>query len=149
MPYSKSIKKWKKRLITWIKESDDADDSKLKIIRQFKKYKRILHDYERVKILIEKAKLHLITDIEKQEFTDRLRKLSKYRASEINEIMGLYKILSPMRNPDINPKQDIIKAKKKLTFYQRATLPKHVVKFHRKNLNQPQNPIKSNNKIWF
>jgi len=34
MSYSKSIKKWKKLLITWIKESDDTDDAELNIIRQ-------------------------------------------------------------------------------------------------------------------
>ena len=123
MPYSKSIKKWKKRLIMWIKESDDANDMKLNLIRQFKKYKRILTDLERAKILIEKAKLHLITNIEKQELTDRIKKISKYRTSEIDEIMKLYKKLSSVRNPDIKPKQDIKKVKTKLAFYQRATLP--------------------------
>jgi PKD repeat protein len=129
---------WKKALKMWIKESEATDDMKLKIIQQMKKYRGVLTDYERAKLLIGKAKSKIIPNFEKQELSERIKRLSTYSEIEIDEIMELYKQLGSVRNTKINPNQEIEKATIKPKFYQRASIPVRFVTSGRDIPTQPQ-----------
>ncbi|MBY9010222.1 MAG: PKD domain-containing protein, partial [Candidatus Lokiarchaeota archaeon] len=141
MVYSDSSKKWKQCLNTWNQEFEGTEDAKLNVTRNFNKYKHLLSDYERLKTLIEKAKLQIITEIESQELRVRIGDFNDFSMLEIYEIMDLFKKLSSVHNPETNPNKKIKKPKLKLSLYQRVTIPKPFMVFHRNKAKLSKNPL--------
>lgn len=102
----KSRRHWKKILKKWIKASEATDDAKLKMYQQFKKYRRVLTDYDRIILLYGKFKAKTIINVEKEEFSERYKRLNGYSETELNEISVIYNILNSERTPEIRSKQE-------------------------------------------